>query len=77
MRDSVPVAVDGDGDDEQHGHDDGGNDDVEGHLILPLVVDRAHHPLPVPELDLWGNRQGNELSSAQVIDKLLIYSSIF
>lgn len=47
-----PVAVDGDGDDEQHGHDDGGDDDVEWQIVLLLVLHRAHNPLAFAKLDL-------------------------
>lgn len=51
----LPVAVDRDRNDEQHGHNDSRDDDVEWQLILLLVLHRAHHPLPVPKLDLWIN----------------------
>lgn len=52
-----PVAVDGDGDDEQHGHDDSRDDDVEGQIILSLVLHRADHPLSFPKFDLWINTE--------------------
>lgn len=49
----LPVAVDGDGDDEQHWHDDGGDDNVERQIVLLLVLHRAHHPLAFAKLDLY------------------------
>lgn len=57
QRSDLPVAVDGDSDDEQHGHDDSRDDDVERQIIFLLVLHRAHHPLPFPKLDLWINTQ--------------------
>lgn len=54
---NVPVAVDRDGDDEHHGHNDSRDDDVERQVVLRLVLDRTNHPLPFPELDLWVNRE--------------------
>lgn len=62
---SLPVAVDGDGDDEQHGHDDGGDDDVERQIVLLLILYQAHHPLAFAKLDLCMNakweRNGEDL----------------
>lgn len=47
-----PVAVNGDGDYQQHGDDDGGDDDGQGHLVLLLVLDGAHQKFAVSKLDL-------------------------
>lgn len=63
-----PVAVDGDGDDEQHGHDDSGDDDVERQIMIGLVLHRADHPLAFAELDLWINTGEGILLSAEALD---------
>lgn len=38
QRSDLPVAVDGDSDDEQHGHDDSRDDDVERQIIFLLIL---------------------------------------
>ena len=47
-----PVAVDGDGDEQQHGYDDRGDDYSQRDVVLPGIVDRTHYPLTVTELHL-------------------------
>lgn len=54
---SLPVAVDGDDDDKQHGHDDSGDDDVERQIVRLFVPHRAHDPLAFAKLDLYTNAE--------------------
>lgn len=48
----IPVAVDRNSDDEQHGQNDRRDDDVERRFALTLVLHRANHPLSLPKFDL-------------------------
>ena len=54
---TVPVAVDGHSNEEQHRHNNCRDDYGERNVIFSGVVDGAHHPLAVTEFHLERSRE--------------------